>query len=118
MAEPTPDFESTSNHAKAGALSLHYHEAGDGAEGRLPVVLLHGGGPGAAAWSNFGRNLGVLSATFRTLAVDQPGYGKSDPYVMTEPRNTINARATPASGSGDSARRSAPGSASGDVSRW
>jgi 4,5:9,10-diseco-3-hydroxy-5,9,17-trioxoandrosta-1(10),2-diene-4-oate hydrolase len=78
MAEPLPDFEATSRQAKAGAMSLHYHEAGDGAASRPPVVLLHGGGPGAAAWSNFGRNLGVLSSTFRTLAVDQPGFGLSD----------------------------------------
>jgi 4,5:9,10-diseco-3-hydroxy-5,9,17-trioxoandrosta-1(10),2-diene-4-oate hydrolase len=78
MPEPTPDFESTSRHAKAGRISLHYHEAGEGAAGQLPVVLLHGGGPGAAAWSNFGSNLRVLSQTFRTLAVDQPGFGLSD----------------------------------------
>jgi 4,5:9,10-diseco-3-hydroxy-5,9,17-trioxoandrosta-1(10),2-diene-4-oate hydrolase len=71
-------FEATSRYAKAGQISLHYHEAGADHEGRLPVVLLHGGGPGAAAWSNFGRNLQVLSRTFRTLAVDQPGFGLSD----------------------------------------
>ena len=78
MPEPTVDFEATSHHAKAGAFSLHFHEAGDRAAGRLPVVLLHGGGPGASAWSNFGANLGVLAQTFRTLAVDQPGFGLSD----------------------------------------
>lgn len=74
----TLDFDATSGYAKAGAFSLHYHEAGEDTAGRLPVVLLHGGGPGASAWSNFGPNLGVLSATFRTLAVDQPGFGRSD----------------------------------------
>jgi 4,5:9,10-diseco-3-hydroxy-5,9,17-trioxoandrosta-1(10),2-diene-4-oate hydrolase len=78
VADQAADFESTSNYAKAGRLSLHYHEAGTDSDGRLPVVLLHGGGPGAAAWSNFGRNVGVLARTFRTLAVDQPGFGLSD----------------------------------------
>jgi len=78
MGEPALGFESTSRYAKAGQVSLHYHEAGEDHEGRLPVVLLHGGGPGAAAWSNFGRNLGVLARAFRTLAVDQPGFGLSD----------------------------------------
>lgn len=78
MGEQEMGFEATSRYAKAGQLSLHYHEAGDDHEGLLPVVLLHGGGPGAAAWSNFGRNLQVLSRTFRTLAVDQPGFGLSD----------------------------------------
>ena len=39
--------------------------------------MLHGGGPGASAWSNFGRNLPVFAARFRTLLVDQPGFGQS-----------------------------------------
>jgi 4,5:9,10-diseco-3-hydroxy-5,9,17-trioxoandrosta-1(10),2-diene-4-oate hydrolase len=41
------------------------------------VVLLHGGGPGASGWSNFGRNLPVFAGRFRTLLVDQPGFGQS-----------------------------------------
>lgn len=56
-------------------LRLHYHEAGD--PSLDTVVLLHGGGPGASAWSNFGRTLGVLSENFHVLAVDQPGFGQS-----------------------------------------
>ena len=40
--------------------------------------MLHGGGPGASGLSNFGRNLPVFAERFRTLVVDQPGYGKSD----------------------------------------
>ncbi|RJO71261.1 alpha/beta fold hydrolase [Nocardia panacis] len=55
-------------------LRLHYHEAGAGPT----IVLLHGGGPGASAWSNFGRNIAVLAKHFRVLAVDQPGFGLSD----------------------------------------
>jgi len=41
------------------------------------VVLLHGGGPGASGASNFARNLPVFAEHFRTIVVDQPGYGKS-----------------------------------------
>jgi hypothetical protein len=55
-------------------MHLHYEEAGAGP----PVVLLHGGGPGASGPSNFRRNLPVFAERFRTLVVDQPGYGKSD----------------------------------------
>ncbi len=55
-------------------MHLHYDEAGTG----TPVVLLHGGGPGASGRSNFGTNLPVFAEHFRTLVVDQPGYGKSD----------------------------------------
>jgi 4,5:9,10-diseco-3-hydroxy-5,9,17-trioxoandrosta-1(10),2-diene-4-oate hydrolase len=55
-------------------MHLHYEEAGRG----TPVVLLHGGGPGASGASNFRRNLPVFAEHFRTFVVDQPGYGKSD----------------------------------------
>lgn len=57
-------------------LQLHVHQAGE--EHDAAVVLLHGGGPGASAWSNFGRNLPVFAGSFHTLAVDQPGFGGSD----------------------------------------
>ncbi|MFD9958919.1 4,5:9,10-diseco-3-hydroxy-5,9,17-trioxoandrosta-1(10),2-diene-4-oate hydrolase [Amycolatopsis sp. NPDC058986] len=59
-----------------GGLKLHYHEAG--AEHPETVIFLHGGGPGASAWSNFGRNLPVFAKSYRVLAVDQPGFGRSD----------------------------------------
>src|SRR6516165_10141280 len=76
------DFTTTSRFADSGGMRLHYHEAGpagdDAAAGGTPVVLLHGGGPGASGWSNFGRNLGVFAGRFRTLMVDQPGFGRSD----------------------------------------
>src|SRR5260370_20573911 len=39
--------------------------------------MLHGGGPGESAGSNFGRNLPVFAGRFRTLLVDQPGFGRS-----------------------------------------
>ena len=55
-------------------MHLHVEEAGQGP----PVVLLHGGGPGASGASNFAKNLPVFAERFRTLVVDQPGYGKSD----------------------------------------
>ena len=58
-------------------MHLHYEEAGASGSGP-PVVLLHGGGPGASGASNFAKNLPVFAERFRTLVVDQPGYGKSD----------------------------------------
>ena len=58
-------------------MHLHYEEAGAAGSGP-PVVLLHGGGPGASGASNFAKNLPVFAERFRTLVVDQPGYGKSD----------------------------------------
>jgi 4,5:9,10-diseco-3-hydroxy-5,9,17-trioxoandrosta-1(10),2-diene-4-oate hydrolase len=73
-------FESTSKFAKAGDITMHYHEAGDVTDvgAGLPLVMLHGGGPGASAWSNFSGCLDRFAAQFRTLLVDQPGFGESD----------------------------------------
>ncbi|MGK8501871.1 4,5:9,10-diseco-3-hydroxy-5,9,17-trioxoandrosta-1(10),2-diene-4-oate hydrolase [Nocardia asiatica] len=69
--------ESTSRYAQVRLdLRLHYHEAGVG--NGPTIVLLHGGGPGASSWSNFARNIPVLAQHFHVLAVDQPGYGRSD----------------------------------------
>ncbi|NRA08309.1 MAG: alpha/beta fold hydrolase [Myxococcales bacterium] len=69
-------FEGTSRTAKAGALEIHYNEAGDPAS--EVVVALHGGGPGASSWSNFKQNLPALASRFRCLLVDMPGFGRSD----------------------------------------
>jgi 4,5:9,10-diseco-3-hydroxy-5,9,17-trioxoandrosta-1(10),2-diene-4-oate hydrolase len=72
----TLDAETTSKFADLpSGLRLHYHEAGD--PSGETVLLLHGGGPGASAWSNFGRTLGVLADRFHVLAVDQVGFGQS-----------------------------------------
>ncbi|MBF6124783.1 4,5:9,10-diseco-3-hydroxy-5,9,17-trioxoandrosta-1(10),2-diene-4-oate hydrolase [Nocardia brasiliensis] len=69
--------ESTSRYAQVRPdLKLHYHEAGVG--NGPTIVLLHGGGPGASSWSNFARNIPVLAQHFHVIAVDQPGYGRSD----------------------------------------
>lgn len=65
---------STSRRVRAGGIDLHYHEAGSG----FPLVLLHGGGPGASGWSNFSRNVDFLSRHWRVLVPDLPGFGKSE----------------------------------------
>ncbi|MDA2889693.1 alpha/beta fold hydrolase [Mycolicibacterium sp. BiH015] len=85
-------FESTSRYAQVrDDMRLHYHEAGDPAA--RTVVLLHGGGPGASSWSNFGRNIPVLAQQFHVLAVDQPGYGHSDKHTEHEQYNRYSATA-------------------------
>ncbi|MFD9981606.1 alpha/beta fold hydrolase [Streptomyces massasporeus] len=48
-------------------------EAGQG----VPVLLLHGGGPGASGVSNYSRNIAELAKEFRVIVPDLPGYGRS-----------------------------------------
>ena len=89
MVTQTLTEESTSKFVQAGDIRLHYNEAGTGDV----VICLHGGGPGASGWSNFNPNIGPLSADFRTILLDMPQYGKSDPVVIDGDRARFNAKA-------------------------
>ena len=72
-------------------LQLHYNDAG---EGEQTVVMLHGSGPGASGWSNFHRNVEPLvSAGYRVVLMDAPGWSKSDPIVSKGSRSDLNATA-------------------------
>jgi len=59
---------------------LRYYEAGEG----LPVIMLHGSGPGATGWSNFSGNIGALADHFHVYAVDMPGWGESDAATVDQ----------------------------------
>lgn len=76
--------ESTSKRIKTKNWDVHYHEAGEG----YPVVLVHGGGPGASSWSNYSPNIPVLAKKYRVLAVDLPGWGKSQPVTYDKRDNS------------------------------
>ena len=89
MATQTLTEEATSKYAQAGDIRIHFNEAGTGD----PVICIHGGGPGAAGWSNYVANVGPLSEHFPTILTDMPGYGKSDPVTLTEGRLSYNAKA-------------------------
>ena len=68
-------FDTTSRFLETANGRLHYHEAGSG-----PVLLLlHGSGPGVTGWANFAGNLPLFARHFRTIILDAPGSGKSDP---------------------------------------
>lgn len=49
------------------------NEIGEG----FPVLMLHGGGPGATGLSNYSKNIEYLSKKFRVLVPDMQGYGQS-----------------------------------------
>ncbi|MBH5323480.1 alpha/beta fold hydrolase [Aurantiacibacter sediminis] len=57
----------------SGDYQIHVTEAGEG----QPLLMLHGGGAGASALSNFGGNLQAFAAHYRVLLPDFVGYGGS-----------------------------------------
>lgn len=63
----------TSRFVNVGTRQLWLTEQGSGP----PVLMLHGGGPGASGMSNYSRNVDALAHHFRVLVPDMPGYGRS-----------------------------------------
>lgn len=78
--------EETSRFVDTPSGRIHYNEVGEGPA----VVFLHGSGPGATGWSNFAANMAHLGEHFRCLAVDMPGWGRSD-TVTREKRDHVTA---------------------------
>jgi 2-hydroxy-6-oxonona-2,4-dienedioate hydrolase len=76
--------ENTSKRIKTKNWDIHYHEAGKG----HPVILVHGGGPGASGWSNFHPNIPYLSERFHVFAIDLPGWGKSQSVKYDQRNNS------------------------------
>jgi pimeloyl-ACP methyl ester carboxylesterase len=70
--------DADSRTARAGDAAFSYLEAGSGP----PLVLLHGIGSAAAS---FRYQLDTLSARFRVVAWDAPGYGASMPLAIEQP---------------------------------
>lgn len=61
-------------YVKNGDLTTHYLSFGEG----VPVVMLHGSGPGASAYSNFKQNVdAVVGAGYRAILIDMIGFGYS-----------------------------------------
>ena len=71
-----------SRYIDAGGFRTHYIEAGRGE----PLVLVHGGGPGADAYGNWHACLPGFAENFHTICVDMLGFGnteKPDPESFT-----------------------------------
>lgn len=67
----------TSRTVTVGRRQIHLSEVGQG----YPMLMLHGGGPGASGMSNYSRNIDELAKHFRVLIPDMPGYGQSTKEV-------------------------------------
>lgn len=63
----------TTRLVQVGNRQIHLSEIGSG----YPVLMLHGGGPGASGLSNYTRNIEALAEHFRVLVPDMPGFGQS-----------------------------------------
>lgn len=59
-------------------ISTNYHDMGAADDGRPPVLLLHGSGPGVSAWANWRSVLPGLSGRQRVIAPDIVGFGHTD----------------------------------------
>ena len=68
---------------------IYYLDIGQG----IPVVLLHGGGPGASGYSNYHRNIQGLQSQYRLIIPDLPGYGRSGKAPIDGPRYAAYASA-------------------------
>jgi 2-hydroxymuconate-semialdehyde hydrolase len=69
--QPTPEIGKT---LKALDVKTNYHEAGDG----VPVILIHGSGPGVSAWANWQFAIPALAGHFHVFAYDQLGFGYTE----------------------------------------
>src|SRR5271165_2810347 len=58
---------------RAAGRDIFVVEVGEGP----PLLMLHGGGPGATGAANFVRNIPALAERFRLIVPDMPGYGRS-----------------------------------------
>ncbi|TGK14143.1 alpha/beta fold hydrolase [Leptospira fletcheri] len=58
---------------EVGTRKIQFYEIGSGE----PVLMLHGGGPGASGISNYSKNIEALAESFRVIVPDMPGYGGS-----------------------------------------
>lgn len=70
---PNPEI---GKRVRTGAFDTNLLDAGQG--GRVPLMLLHGSGPGVTAWANWRMVMPVLAQQRRVLAPDMAGFGHTD----------------------------------------
>src|SRR3546814_3192454 len=81
---PAPDGRKLS----VAGREFHLIEMGEGA----PLFLLHGGGPGCTAWSDFGVVARMFARNRRCIMPHLLQYGRSDKQVIQGPMWTYHAR--------------------------
>lgn len=69
-AQCLPDYGYPTKQLQLDSARINYIDQGKG----MTIVMIHGLGGNAAHWK---RNIGILSAQYRCIAIDLPGYGGS-----------------------------------------
>ena len=64
------------NSIRTGEFNSNVHDVGTG--GGLPVMLIHGSGPGVSAWANWRQAIPALARDRRVIAPDMVGFGYTD----------------------------------------
>lgn len=67
-------IQSASRFVEVNGINTHYLDIGSG----TPLILLHGGGAGADGWGNWRGCLAEYAQYFRVIALDMPGFGRTD----------------------------------------
>lgn len=62
------------NTIDAGGIKTNYHDIGKG----VPVLLIHGSGPGVTGWANWRLTIPALAQYYRVLAPDMVGFGYTE----------------------------------------
>ncbi|AHB04274.1 MULTISPECIES: alpha/beta fold hydrolase [Pandoraea] len=62
------------NTVTANGIKTNYHDCGQG----VPVLLIHGSGPGVTAWANWRLTIPELAKQFRVIAPDMVGFGYTE----------------------------------------
>ncbi|WP_210415320.1 alpha/beta fold hydrolase [Leptospira fluminis] len=73
MEQRSSDLQDGFKLLQVGTRKIQFYEIGSGE----PVLMLHGGGPGASGISNYSKNIEALAENFRVIVPDMPGYGGS-----------------------------------------
>lgn len=63
------------SYLEVDGVDVHHYDFGEG----HPLLLIHGGGLSSCAEMNWGAVLDGFSEQFRVIALDQPGFGFTDP---------------------------------------
>jgi len=79
MPEPSKNPELGRMIVAAG-VRTNYHDLGSG----LPLLMIHGSGPGVSAWANWRMNLAALAQRRRVIAPDCVGFGYSERPASAE----------------------------------